>query len=193
MIKVGLTGGIGSGKSYVARIFESLDIPVFHSDEIAKLAYTDEDIKNQLIERLGPNSYRSGKLNTEWVARKIFSDKQLLRMINGLIHPWVEQQFVQWTDNLTAVPYVLKEAAILFESGTARFLDYTICVWAPDETRITRVMSRDNQSKQAVIKRMQNQWSQEKIISLSTFQVNNDGTNLVLPQVLKIHQQLMNQ
>lgn len=194
MIKVGLTGGIGSGKTYVSKIFESLGIPVFHADHAGHMAYQNGEVRNQVIQLLGIKSYNhEGLPDRRFIASRVFDKAGLLHQLNEIIHPWVHQQFMVWADNLSATPYVIKEAAILFESGSDQQMSHTICVWAPDGLRTSRVQNRDGVSAETVIKRMSHQWPQEKIKQLSTFLVQNDGTKLVLPQVLKIHQKIISQ
>lgn len=191
MIKVGLTGGIGSGKSYIARIFTALDIPVFNADHVAREAYFDPKIAPDIIKLLGNETFIDGKLNSKWIAATLFRNQNLLDKLSDIIHPWVEQKYRSWADNMSAASYSIKEAAILFESGSYKKLDLTICVTAPDEIRIKRVMQRDHVGPDEVLSRMKHQWLQGDKARLANFVVNNDGTNLVLPQVLHIHHKLL--
>lgn len=188
MRKVGLTGGIGSGKSYVSQVFSALGVPVFDADPVARQAYADPLIRKQVILLLGSGVYEDNRIIPEEVSALIFSHPDLLSKLNSLIHPWVQQQFLDWTARMADHPYVIKEAAILFESGSYRQMDQIICVWAPDQMRLQRVMNRDKHDAAEVRHRMRNQWDQEEIRSRSDFSIINDGTNLVIPQILKIHQ-----
>lgn len=191
MITVGLTGGIGSGKSYIAQVFESLNIPVFNSDNQAKLAYLDTVIQKEVLQLLGPESINQGQPNTSFIAAKVFSHSGILAKLNAIIHPWLDKRFRLWADSMSGSPYLIKEAAIIFETGIYK-LDFTICVTAPEETRISRIRARDGSSKEDIIKRMKQQWPDEEKIPLADFVINNDGKQLIIPQILQIHQTLIN-
>jgi dephospho-CoA kinase len=191
MIIIGLTGGIGSGKSYVARLFIELGIPVFHSDQIAITAYSSPPIRERILDLLGPDAYSGETINRNAIAQKIFNSADLLSRLNQIIHPWVEQEFIKWADNLSAHPYLMKESAILFEAGLAQKMDKIICVHSPDEIRIKRVITRDQSSRADIIKRMDSQWPQDKKMAMADFLIDNDGTKLVLPQILDIHERII--
>ncbi len=191
MIIIGLTGGIGSGKSFVAKLFFELGIPVFHSDQIAITAYSSPKIRERIVELLGPDAYLGETISRSVVAQKVFNSADLLTRLNQIIHPWVEQEFIKWADNLSDYPYLLKESAILYEAGLAQKMDKIICVHAPDEIRINRVITRDQSPRADIIKRMESQWPQEKKMALADFLIDNDGIKLVLPQILDIHERII--
>jgi len=192
MITVGLTGGIGSGKSYIAQVFKNLSIPVFNSDYQAKLAYSDGKIQDTVIKLLGQESFIKQKPNTSFIAEKAFSNSATLVKLNAIIHPWVEKQFRDWADSMSGYPYLIKEAAIIFETGKYKKLDYTICVTASEQTRISRIVLRDDASEENIKKRMKHQWTDEKKSSLADFVIQNDGKQLIIPQILQIHNTLIN-
>lgn len=188
---VGLTGGIGSGKTTVAKMFSALGIAVYNSDiEAKKLTNSSKSIRQQLISLLGEETYKDGILNRKFMAEKIFNDKELLSQVNSIIHPKVAQQFKNWVA-IQNSPYVIKEAAILYESGSAAQCDLVILVTAPKNVRLQRVMDRDQVSREEVEARMKNQWSDSKKAKLADFVIQN--TNLVntKKQVESIHYSLI--
>jgi len=193
MLKIGITGGIGSGKTTVARVFEQLGVPVYNADYRAKEIMNSEPlVKERLKELFGDSIYNSeGKADRKKIAELVFKDKNKLNELNSVIHPAVWLDGENWLKQYTAKPYILKEAAILFESGGNKGLDKVIMVSAPKEVRIERVMKRDNVTIQEVEARMANQWDDERKEKLSDFVIVNDGKSLVIPQVLKIHQLLL--
>lgn len=193
MKKIGITGGIGSGKTTVARVFEQLGIPVYHADYWAKeIMNTDLLVIERLKELFGKNIYDSaGKANRKRIAEIVFADKNKLNELNSAIHPAVWLHGENWLKQHADKPYILKEAAILFESGGNKGVDKVIMVSAPLEKRIERVMKRDNVTRQEVEARMANQWDDEKKIALSDFVIVNDDKQLVIPQVQEIHRQLI--
>lgn len=191
MLRVGITGGIGSGKSTVCRIFEQLNVPVFHADDEAKLLYQNSEmLRNALKKRFGENVYKNNVLNREYLAGLVFNNPQALSDLNALVHPLVNEQFEQWCSQHSDSPYILKEAAILFESGSASGLDFVIGVIAPAEVRIQRTMARDGISREAVQKRIDNQMNQDELSALCDFAITNDGNTELIPQVLKLHKRL---
>lgn len=193
MLKVGLTGGIGSGKTFVANIFAHLGIPIYYADVEAKRLYdTDTALLQQLQHTFGNGIIDSTthQLNRQALAAIVFSDTKALSTLNALVHPALEKHFVKWADE-QAAPYVLQEAAILFESGFNKLMDKTIAVTAPDELRIARVVKRDNVSVEDVRKRMQHQLSQDKLSSMVDYTIVADNSTPLLPQVLNIHNQLL--
>lgn len=191
MIKVGLTGGIGSGKTMVAGVFEQLGIPIYHADDRAKQLYlSDERLKREVVELLGPQAYVEDRLNRPWIAERVFNDQELLERLNGLVHPAVGRDFYNWIEEQRA-PYIIKEAAIMFESGAHLALDEVILVSAPIEVRLERVMKRDGLSQAEIRQRMARQWSEEQRRELSQHEINNDGHHLVLPQILELHEDLI--
>lgn len=173
---IGLTGGIGSGKSLVSKYFESKGFPVYNSDDKAKeIMFSNSQLKSEIIELLGENSYVNNQLNRKFIASKVFSNKDLLQKLNQLVHPKVQHDFLDWTINQNA-NFCIKEAAILFESGAYKNCDLIILVTANDEIRIKRVMQRDNCSKEEVVSRMKTQWNEEDKKPLSNFIIYNNTT-----------------
>ena len=185
----GITGGIGSGKTTVCAIFSSLGIPVFNADDEAKALYSTEMIREKVIGLLGKKSYKKEVLDRSYVAKKVFSDPDLLAQLNSIIHPAVQEKFSEWWASQSS-PYVLKEAAILFESGADKGTDLVITVAAPKDIRIQRVMKRDQCTAEEVEKRMKSQWTQAEKIKRSKYVIINDEIEMLIPQVLKIHQEL---
>lgn len=191
MIKVAVTGGIGSGKTTVCEVFKQLGIPVFSADEAAKqLMHTDKNIISGIKKLLGNESYlANGLLDRAQVAQKIFNNPSLLKQMNALVHPAVREVFQKWASQQMA-PYVIQEAAILFENHQETSFDSIIAVTAPMEVKLKRVMERDQVDRQQVIDRMKNQLPDEYKTEKSHFVIVNDGDTLLLPQIIKIHQKL---
>lgn len=188
---VGITGGIGSGKTTVAKMFASLGVPIYNADIEAKiLTNTSPIIRESLIKLLGKEVYKNGELNRKFMADKIFNDKVLLQNANAIIHPQVAKHFKNWVKNQD-FPYVLKEAAILFESGSYKQCDQVILVTAPKETRILRVMERDNATREEVEARMKNQWEDSEKMKLADFILQNEQISETQKQVEAIHHQLI--
>lgn len=194
LLKIGLTGGIGSGKTTVCRIFEVLGVPLYNADARAKeLQNTHPELKKKLIQHFGEKIYdTAGKLDRKALSDLIFSNPKALKIANELIHPVVRNDFALWAESQKNTPYILKEAAILFESQTAQALDAIIVVTAPKTIRIQRVVERDKISPEAVKQRIKNQMSEQEKIERADFVIKNFGTHLLIPQVLKIHQTLKN-
>ena len=188
MLKIGITGGIGSGKSTVAKVFEQLGIPVYHADYWAKeLMNTDALVIQRMKEIFGNAIYDStGKADRKKIAEIVFNDKEKLNELNSVIHPAVWLHGENWLKQHADKPYILKEAAILFESGGNKGVDKVIMISAPKELRIQRVIQRDNVTEEEVTARMANQWDDERKIALSDFVIVNDGKQLVIPQVLGV-------
>lgn len=191
-MKVGITGGIGTGKSTVTRIFKSLGIPVYNADEAAKrLMLTNAQLSSALRELFGKDIFPEDKpFDRRKLAAIVFHQPELLAKLNSLVHPAVGEDYIQWQKHQTS-PYTLREAAILFESGTHIDLDAVIMVDAPEELRIQRIKERDNRSEEEIKAIMQRQWSSEEIRSRANFIIKNDELHALLPQVLHIHQQLL--
>lgn len=188
---VGLTGGIGSGKTTVGEIFKHLKIPVFVADEESKkLLRSSESLKQKLSELIGPDLIRQGEIDKAYMAKRIFSDEELLKKANAIIHPAVAQAFKNWHNEQNA-PYVIREAAILFESGSHVDCDKIVVVSAPEKLRIQRVIKRSGESEEQVKQRMSRQWPQEKKEQLADFIITNDHTEPLIPQVLKIHENII--
>jgi dephospho-CoA kinase len=191
MKKIGLTGGIGSGKSTVAEIFRHLGIPVFNSDEIArKLQEEDESLKGEIAGIFGNEIYQNGKLDRAKVASIVFSDPEKLKQLNAVVHPAVGKAREQFFLENAKLKYVIQEAAILFEIGLEKSLDGMIVVTAPDEIRIQRVMERDKISREDVLLRIKNQLSQEEKVKKADFVIQNDGKSMLVPQIVEIDKQL---
>ena len=191
MLKIGITGGIGSGKTTVAKVFEVLGIPVYYADEAAKeIMHKNEPLKQQLIFYFGKDTYVDGKLNRKHLSSIVFADKEKLELLNSLVHPVTIADAEHWFKKQQS-PYVLKEAALLFESGAAEGLDYVIGVTAPTAVRIKRVMDRDGVTADEVKKRMLNQIDETIKIRLCNFIIHNDEQQMILPQVLKLHEELL--
>jgi dephospho-CoA kinase len=190
MIKVGLTGGIGSGKSIVTNIFKVLGIPVFDADAAAKkIMDTDESLQQALIKEFGSNTYTGGRLNRSYLASQVFNDTFKLEKLNALVHPVTIAAANEWMENQTA-PYVVKEAALIFESGSGANLDFIIGVFAPKHTRLQRVMDRDKLAPEEVQARMNRQIDDSIKMKLCNFVLMNDEKSLLIPQVLALHNQL---
>jgi dephospho-CoA kinase len=191
-LKVGVTGGIGSGKSLVCSIFKVLQVPVFEADLEAKiLMNSNPEIRQELIVLLGENVYTGqGTLDTKRMAEIIFNDKEIIQKVNQIIHPVVRNKFIAWGQEQNS-DYIIQEAAILFESGAYQLMDFNILITAPEELRIKRVMERDRTTKQKVLDRMDNQWNDEKKIKLADFIIYNDESNFLVTQVLEIHKKIL--
>ena len=193
MLSVGISGGIGSGKSLVCTIFQVLGISVYNSDlEAKKLMETNEQVKKEIIKLLGEESYFNNlTLNRKFIAEKIFNQKELLHSLNQIVHPAVRNDAKIWSEKIPqADGYYLRESAILFDTGIYKQLNYNILVTAPKELRIERIKSRDALSVEDITLRMNNQWDDEQKLALANFVIVNDGKNLLIPQILKIHKTL---
>ena len=192
MLKIGITGCIGSGKSLVTKIFAQLDVPVYDADSRAKyLMNHSEELRMQLIGLLGEQAYADGHLNRSFIAGAVFENTILLNKLNALIHPAVFRDFDIWIKEQTKVAYIIKEAALMFETDSYKQLDKIIVVTAPESVRINRVMKRDNVSSDAVVQRMNNQFSQEEKLKRAQYEILNDESVLLIPQVLNLHQQFL--
>ena len=189
---VGLTGGIGSGKTTIANLFAlHFSIPIYIADTKAKeLVANNKQLQQEIVTLLGEEAFVEGRYNTSFVAQEVFSNKEKLDKLNAIIHPYVQQDFLQWKQYQQA-PYVIKEAAILFESGSYRDCDFIIMVTAPLEERIERVMLRDKIDRETVEKRIKNQWNDEKKIELSTFVIENREIDKNLDKIEIIHSKIV--
>lgn len=190
MLKIGVTGGIGSGKTTVCKVFELLGIPVFYADAAAKeVMHEDEELRKGIVNSFGLQSFSdSGILNRKYLADLVFYDQKALETLNALVHPAVFRAFDIWVRTHSSAPYIIKEAALLFESGSDKMCTHTILVKAPEALKIRRVMDRDHISEEAVRLRMAHQFTDEKKESLADFIIMNDENALVILQVLKLHE-----
>lgn len=191
MLRIGLTGGIGSGKTTVAQIFNVLGIPVYSSDDAAKrLMNEDEDLKKKIIESFGKESYQNGELNRKYVANEAFSDPKKIKLLNSMVHPATIKDATAWMEKQNA-PYVIKEAALIFESGSDEFLDYVIGVKSPLNLRIERTMKRNNVTAEEVASRMKLQMDEVEKMNRCDFIIVNDEKEMLIPQVLSLHQKFL--
>ncbi len=191
MIRVGLTGGIGTGKTVVARIFSELQVPVYFADTEAKKAYLDAAILQKARQLFGDEVFDDNILNYKNLARIVFNDKKKLSELNSLIHPFIISDFEKWAIGQKNAPYIIMEAAILFETSLHVLFDKIIAVTAPEELCIARVMKRDGISRGEVIRRLDNQLQNDIKVRQSDYIIINDGTRLLLPQVLGIHKKML--
>lgn len=191
-LKIGVTGGIGSGKSMVCRIFKILQIPVFDADTVAKTIMTDDvALKNELVATFGEDTYHpDGTLNRPYLSKTVFGDEEKLKKLNALVHPAVIRTGEEWAERQQN-PYSIKEAALLFESGSYKKLDYTILVTAPEKLRIERVVKRDGVGEESIRERISKQLSDEEKTSLADFVIVNDGSQSLIQQVFQLHQHFM--
>ncbi len=190
MLKVGITGGIGAGKSVVCKIFEVLNIPVYNADEAAKmLMERDHDLVKQIKESFTDEAYSKGKLNRKFLSDLIFNDSSKREKLNSIVHPVVIQNGYEWM-NQQKSPYAIKEAALIFESGSQESLDHIIGVFAPNSLRINRTMKRDLTTRENVMFRMQSQLDEKIKMKLCDDVIINDEQHLLIEQVLNIHERL---
>lgn len=191
MLKVGLTGGIGSGKSTVAAVFEVLGVPVYYADKSAKRIMSEDlHVKNAIIECFGPDAFKDGLPNRSWLAAHVFRNAENTSRINAIVHPATIADAEAWMSAQTA-PYALKEAALIFESRGELYLDLVIGVTAPLEIRINRVMKRDGIERSVVLQRMARQMDEQEKMNNCRFVIQNDEQTAIIPQILDIHQALL--
>ncbi|MGQ1891966.1 dephospho-CoA kinase [Thermophagus sp. OGC60D27] len=191
MLKIGVTGGIGSGKTTVCRIFESLGVPVYYADAEARRLIEQHPLLVDGYRNLfGEESFTDGKLNKSHVARMIFEDRKLIAKVNEMVHPVVRDDFIRWSEKQNA-PYVIEEAAVLLEGGGHQFLDKVVLVSASERVRIARVTKRDRVTAEQVRKRMEHQWTDHERRPLADYEIVADDNQLVVPQVLNVHFQLL--
>ncbi|MGB3466306.1 MAG: dephospho-CoA kinase [Cyclobacteriaceae bacterium] len=186
---IGITGGIGSGKSTVCRVFELLGIPVYYADERAKiLTSTDPKLRELICDAFGTDAYEGNQLNKTYLAKKVFSDKTALATLNGLIHPRVAQDFKDWIEKNQDKPYLLKEAALIFETGGHLKLDKVVLVSSDEEIRISRVLARDHhRTREDVKKIISNQMPEEEKSELADYTIQNKEGIMLIPQVIRLH------
>jgi dephospho-CoA kinase len=188
MLRVGLTGNLGSGKSLIARIFHILTIPVYHADDISKSFLSNKIVQNKIQEAFGSAVFISThEIDRKALGKLAFSDSRKLTTLNAILHPLIREDFREWCSSHQEKPYIIQEAAIIFESGFREEYDKIIYVSCPEELAIERAIARDNANREDILKRMDFQWKDEKKTAISDFVILNDGSELVIPQVLKIH------
>ncbi len=189
MMKIGITGGIGSGKTTACQVFEVLGIPVFYADNAAKsLMHTDKLLRQDIIDGFGNDAYfENGELNRKHISSIVFNDDEQLAKLNALVHPAVFRAFDIWANEQKGVSYVLKEAALLFESDSYKMCDQSILVKSTEELRIRRIIQRDNSTADEVKLRMNRQLPDEKKEKLADHIIVNDEQALLIPQVLELH------
>ena len=189
---IGLTGGIGSGKSTVAKIFEALDVSVYYADDEAKKLYvTHPEMKAKIIENFGAETYTDNQLNRAYLSSQVFGDKNKLALLNSIVHPELEKHFQTWLNQNQDRDYVLKEAAILIEMKGHESCDKIIVVTAPENVRIQRVIARDQTDELAVKNRINKQLSEEERNQYADFIIDNSGNKMLIPQVMKIHESII--
>jgi dephospho-CoA kinase len=190
MLKVGLTGGIGSGKTTVARLFALLGVPVYNADDAAKrLMQEDAGLRASIIAAFSGEAYPDGKLDRAFLAKQVFNDPVRLAQLNALVHPATISDATRWMQEQTA-PYTLKEAALLFESGSDKGLDLVIGVDAPEDIRIRRVMAREQTTEEEVRKRLDKQMPEHEKLHRCNFILHNDERQMLIPQVIALHEKL---
>jgi len=191
MLKIGITGGIGSGKSTVCRVFLAFGIPVFEADRIARdLMNTNEEIYEKLINLFGESIYQSDHtVDRKYLAGIVFNNPSLLAQLNEIVHPVVRETFFNWCEKQQS-PYIIHEAAILFESGFYKMMDKTIAVVTSENERIQRVMKRDGLTLELVKERIKNQWTDAERIKLADFVIGNNDNELIIPQIIEIDKKI---
>ncbi len=194
MLKIGITGGIGSGKTTVSKIFELLGIAVFYADEVAKKLMTDDaELVHHVKSLFGVNAYlQSGQLNRKYISGIVFSDDEALADLNRLVHPAVFKNFEQWAAKQKSA-YVIKEAALLFESGSYKLCQANILVTSTQDLKIKRLMKRDGSNQEQIFDRMNKQMDDQEKEKLANFFIHNDEKHMLIPQVLKLHEVFLNE
>lgn len=191
MLRLGITGGIGSGKSTVCRIFEFLDVPVYYADQRSKeLVSTQPEIRKAIVHYFGEEAFKDGIYNRPYMAGIVFKDKSKLELLNGIIHPFVLKDWDEFCSKYAHLPYIIKEAAIMLETESRNSIDKVALVYAPKELRIQRVLERDHIEKAAVEARMNMQMPEEEKLKKADIVIYNDGEHSLIEQVLKLHSQL---
>ena len=192
MYKVGVTGGIGCGKSIICHVFNTFGIPVYHADQRARYLMEHDQVMIRLLKKTFGNSiYSEKKLSSQLLAEKVFSDAEALQQLNDIVHPAVAQDFMQWVLVQDGSDYVLHEAAILFESGAWKMMDLVVSVHAPEELRIQRIMKRSNLSRAEVLERIRKQMDQDEMNRRADVIIYNDDEHMVLPQIMDLHGKIL--
>lgn len=193
MLRIGITGGIGSGKSTVAGIFSVLGIPVYDSDSTSKrLMEEDAELKKKIIQSFGVESYSNGNLNRKYLSEQVFNDQKKIELLNSIVHPATIKDAEEWMKKQNA-PYTIKEAALIFESGSNKFLDFVIGVSSPLTLRIERTMQRGNITEAQVKSRIKMQMDEEEKMRLCNYVIFNDEQQMLIPQVLLLHEKFLKQ
>jgi len=188
MFRMGITGGIGSGKTLVCGILEKLGVSVYYADASARrLMDNDPGLREGIVAMFGERAYLEDGLNREFIAEAVFGDEERLARLNRLVHPFVREDFFRWETLQGGSPYVVEEAAILFESGASKLMDLSVLVYAPEELRISRVIERDRVEREVVLKRMGHQLSEKEKMRMAGHIIYNDGSRMILPQVIELH------
>jgi dephospho-CoA kinase len=192
ILKIGITGGIGSGKTIITQIFSLLGVPVYNADDRAKyILHHDDEVRRQVHKYFGEQSYLDGKLNTSFLSAEVFHNETKLQALNSFVHPRVGMDFQQWLTEQSSA-YILKEAALLYEAGSYKDLDKIITVFSPVELRLKRVLARDPQRTESAVRAiMQKQMSDEEKIKMADHVICNDDHQLLIPQVIRLHEQFM--
>lgn len=191
MIRIGITGGIGSGKTTICKIFEQLDVPVYEADHWAKtITNTDTEIKKELFRQFGEDLFNENGLDRNKLAEIIFNNSEALNKVNQIIHPKVIDHFNDWCKQYENKKYVIQEAAVLFESGFYKLFNKMITISAPVELRIERIRNRNNFTREKIMSIINNQWTDEEREKVADYIIINDEKQSVMPQVLKIHEEL---
>jgi dephospho-CoA kinase len=190
MLKVGLTGGIGSGKSLVAKMFALLGVPVFNADDVAKfLMENNSELASAIQQAFGRETYKNGRLNRSFLASKVFTDPERLKFLNNLVHPVTIAYAKKWMEKQTTL-YVLKEAALFFETGSNREMNLMIGVYAPEDMRLERALKRGGHTRSEILARMSNQMNEEEKMKRCDYLLYNDDSRSVIEQVLGLHELL---
>ncbi len=184
---VGITGNIGSGKSTVCKIFESLGIPVFYADDFAKSKLNDTEVQHKILVKFGSSILnKKNKIDKKALAAIVFTDEQKLGELNSIIHPEVYQGFIHWKNNQRNAPYVIMEAAILFESGFNEYVDFSVNIHAEKQTRMERIIKRDKTDEESILNRIDKQFSDSEKIKRADHTIQNSGKELLIPQILEL-------
>jgi len=191
MLKVGLTGNIGAGKTIVSKVFNTIGVPIFYADDIAKeLTENDNEIKKIYIDWFGSDIFKEGRLNKHMLANIIFNDEIALQKVNSLIHPRVADNFIKWLKNYNNYTYVIFESAILFDSIFKNIMDKIILVTAPLELKIKRVIKRDRRNVEEIKQILSKQPNENLLIKLADYIIINDEKELIVPRIIEIHEEL---
>jgi dephospho-CoA kinase len=192
MLRIGITGGIGSGKTTICQVFETLGISVYYADKETKELYVNNaELKAKMLQEFGPEVYSGNTLNRVFLSQLVFNDAKKLQQLNAIVHPFVFAHYETWCEAHKTEKYTLKEAAIMFESGSYKHLHYVVGVAAPEEVRIARIIQRDGLSREEVLRRIQKQMPTEELIKRCDFMIENDGENSIVEQVINLHKRIL--